>query len=96
MKNIKNVSKKVVEVYVVKHLALYPEYDKEDLKMIGVFSSYDEAVKGINKVKDQPGFRDNSRIIDPLKNDNISGFYINAYIVNKCYWEEGFINATDA
>jgi len=51
----------------------------ENYKKIGTYTSYELAEAAKNRVKDKPGFID-------YPND----FYIDEYIIDKDYWENGF------
>jgi hypothetical protein len=66
-------------VYVLHHVVREFE-DDEDAKLIGVYSTEDEARSAIARLADQPGF-----------SDYPDGFQIDAYPVNKDHWIEGFV-----
>jgi hypothetical protein len=53
---------------------------KEDAKLIGAYSSSEAAAAAIDRVKDQPGFV-----------DDVAGFEVSAYEIDKDHWAEGFI-----
>jgi hypothetical protein len=50
-----------------------------NVKLIGVYSSYQNAVDARERVRDKPGFRDYP-----------NGFCIDRYQVDKDWWPEGF------
>jgi hypothetical protein len=52
----------------------------EDEKLIGVYSTRDEAEAAIGRVKGQPGFVDAPE-----------GFLIDPYVVNEDHWAEGYV-----
>ena len=54
--------------------------EHEDIKLIGVYSSQKEAENAITRLRLQPGFCDTPE-----------GFAISKIILNKDYWEEGYI-----
>lgn len=76
-------------VFVVQHVRA--ENDSEDVKMIGVYSSREEAEAAVERKRKFSGFSDFPRIVDPMKDDDLSGFYINEMILNHDYWSEGFV-----
>ena len=57
----------------------------DDEKFIGVYASLANAEAAIQRVKDQPGFRDHP-----------DGFEICEYPIGKDHWEQGFISWTEA
>lgn len=76
-------------IYLVQHLHTLDQ-EREDIKVIGLFSSEKEALNAIDQLKDMPGFIDFPKIIDPLLDDDRNGFYIDAYQVDQSHWNEGF------
>jgi len=77
-------------VYLLQHCHVLSN-GEEDVKIIGIYSSSSMALAAISSVKDQPGFSDSPRLIDPLSEDEIDGFYIDEYILDQDHWTEGFI-----
>jgi hypothetical protein len=77
-------------VFVVQHLRVDPD-GAENVKFIGVYRLLDSAQSAIERLKSQPGFCDASRIVDPLKDDDLSGFHIDEYEMDKDHWTEGFV-----
>jgi len=65
-------------VFIVQHKR-HKDEDNEDTKFIGVYSSNQNAVDAVNRLKKQPGFKDHS-----------TGFYIDEYEIDKDHWVEGF------
>ena len=65
-------------VFIVQHERIKDE-DNEDVKIIGVYSSKENAGDAINRLRNQPGFKDHS-----------NGFNIDEYEINKDHWVEGF------
>ncbi|MGN6058985.1 MAG: DUF7336 domain-containing protein [Sphingomicrobium sp.] len=68
-------------VYPLFHVRSDDEYG-DDAKLIGVYSSEDEARQAIARLADQPGFRDHP-----------NGFQFEPYELNKDHWSEGFVSA---
>ena len=67
-----------MKVYLLWHTPLSGA--EEDVKLLGVYSSEQKAVEGRERAKRLPGFR-----------DNYQGFQIDAYVVDRDEWREGFI-----
>ncbi len=74
-------------VYLLWHQFEFKDNKTEDLddraKLIGVYSDEEEAKRAIDRVKDQPGFRDYPE-----------GFLIDAYKLGQDHWTEGFVTYT--
>jgi hypothetical protein len=68
-----------MDVYVLHHVHEI-EPDHEDAKLIGVYSTEDEARKAIERLKGQPGFCDSPE-----------GFQIDRYALDQDNWTEGYI-----
>lgn len=79
-----------VTVLVVQHLDVHAN-GEECVRMIGVYSNRDEAERAVARQSSLPGFRDHSNIIDPLRDERESGFYIDEYQVGQDHWTEGFV-----
>ena len=77
-------------VFVVEHLHVLPG-GQENVKFIGVYRSSEAAHAAIERRKVHPGFRDHPRLIDPITDDDESGFYIGEYELDKDQWDEGFV-----
>ncbi len=71
-------------VYILEHIYELEEVDQ--IKFIGVFSSYENAELAIDKLKGLPGF----------KNFPIECFQISENIIDNIGWPEGFIKWEDA
>ena len=78
-----------MKVYILQHLMIY-SHDDEDVKLIGAFATINSAIDAVNELSNKPGFKLASRIIDPLEEDYVSGFYIDEYTINELSWGEGF------
>ncbi|CAG0926367.1 hypothetical protein TFLX_00035 [Thermoflexales bacterium] len=77
-------------VYLLQHLHVLAN-GEEDAKIIGIYSSRSAALAAIDRVKTQPGFSDFPRLLDPLSEDEVDGFYIDEYVLDQDHWSEGFI-----
>ena len=76
-------------VFVVHHLHVH-EDGTECAKMIGVYRSRTDAEHAVGRLAMQPGFRDFPKILDPLRDDVESGFYIDEYKIGEDHWTEGY------
>jgi hypothetical protein len=77
-------------VFTLQHLHVFPD-GQECNKFIGVYSNEVSAKAAVERLKIQPGFCDHPKIIDPLLEDYISGFYIDEYSIDKDHWAEGYV-----
>jgi hypothetical protein len=66
-------------VFVVHHEHQFSE-DRESVKLIGVYATRNDAEQAIERLKQQPGFRELPE-----------GFSIDRYEVGKDHWAEGFV-----
>jgi hypothetical protein len=73
-------------VYLLQHLHYHLD-GEESVLTIGVFSSREAAVSAVARLADEPGFRDNPKIV----NDEGEGFYISETRLDEASWEEGFV-----
>ena len=66
-------------VWVVMHVHEFSE-DREDIKMIGVYSSEAEAHRAVIRLSTQPGFKDLPEC-----------FSVTEYPLDKDHWTEGYV-----
>jgi hypothetical protein len=71
-----------MDVYLLWHVHELPD-DEEDVKLIGVYASPEDAEQARVRVGSQPGFRDSPE-----------GFLVDRYTVGKDHWTEGFVTET--
>jgi hypothetical protein len=71
-----------MEVFVLQHVHALDD-DDEDVKMIGVYSSREQADAAIERLSIQPGF-----------SDDIGGFAVSPYILDEDHWREGYVTVT--
>jgi homoserine kinase type II len=76
-------------VFVVQHLRRHSD-DEENVKLIGVYRSAEAARAAIDRLKAQPGFRDNPNVVDALRDTDDQGFHVDEYPLDKDHWAEGF------
>lgn len=78
-------------VYLLEHLNILLD-DKEEIKLIGIYSTIEKAVDAWKQAKEQPGFIEFSTLINPEMDEEERGFYITDYTLDKSYWDEGFVS----
>jgi hypothetical protein len=66
-------------VFIVQHVHKFDE-GEENVKMIGVYSTQEQAERAVERLREQPGFRDVP-----------TGFSIDPYIVDEDNWTEGYV-----
>ncbi len=71
-----------MEVFILWHVHTFDD-DEEDEKLIGVYSTQEEAEAAIERLKAKPGFVDATE-----------GFGIDCYVVNEDHWTEGYVTMT--
>jgi len=76
-------------VIVAQHLRMHKS-SNENVKFIGVYKTLRSARAAIARLRKQPGFRDFPRIVEPLRDDDPQGFYVDRYELNKDHWTERF------
>jgi hypothetical protein len=71
-------------VYILDHV-YEVESGEERHKMIGAYTSRENAEAALARVRGMPGFR-----------DHVDGFCISETPLNRDHWEEGFVNGQEA
>lgn len=71
-----------MRVYVLQHVHKL-EVDNEDVKLIGVYSTEDQAITAIERMISLPGFRKAP-----------DGFHIDGYELDQDHWTEGYVTVT--
>lgn len=66
-------------VFLVHHVHEMPS-GEEDVKLIGVYASQEDAEKAVARAKQWPGFKDHPE-----------GFEISSCVVGRDHWTEGFV-----
>lgn len=66
-------------VFILQHVS--KEMANENVKLIGVYSSLQEAEAAIERLKSKPGFLNAT-----------TDFHIDKYEINKDHWAEGFVS----
>lgn len=79
-------------VFLLQHLHVLPQ-GEDDVKTIGIYSTEAEALAAIERLRQQPGFAEFPRRIDPLVEGFVDGFYLDEYLLNEDNWAEGFVTA---
>jgi len=70
-------------VYLVHHIHEFPD-GSEDIKLIGVYASEEEAINAVERARQLPGF-----IKFP------EGFEISSHKIGRDDWTEGFVTIDD-
>ena len=73
-----------MEVFLVHHVHVHEDGAEEDVKLIGVYSTHENADRAKERAESLPGFRDAP-----------TGFSIDRYHVDEDNWTEGYITVTD-
>ncbi|WP_020411280.1 DUF7336 domain-containing protein [Microbulbifer variabilis] len=76
--------------FLLQHLHVIAE-DNDCVKVIGLYASKEDALGAIERLASQPGFSGCPKLIDPLEDDEESGFYIDEYEIGKDHWSEGYV-----
>ncbi|MHB9106588.1 MAG: DUF7336 domain-containing protein [Armatimonadota bacterium] len=76
-------------VYILHHVHLLTE-DREDVKLIGVYSSRDNAEAAVERLRNQPGFCKTPKLVNLDTDENTDGFQIVEYGLDEDHWQEGF------
>lgn len=84
-----------MSVFVLQHCHTN-EWDDDDAKLIGVYSSRLEAERAVERLRTMPGFVDYPRVVDPRKDEDPNGFYISEFELDQDEWRQGFISAIQA
>jgi hypothetical protein len=71
-------------VFVVQHVHTLDD-DVEDIKLIGVYSSRENAEAAVARLSRQPGFADAP-----------DGFHVDEYRVDQDQWTEGYVTVETA
>lgn len=70
----------MASVFVLQHVHAVADGD-EDVKLIGVYSSRENADAAAARLRDQPGFADAP-----------DGFHVDEYRLDQDHWAEGFVS----
>ena len=74
----------MTRVYILQHVHSFAG-GAEDIKLIGIYSSRENAQAAITRLSQAPGF-----------SESLDGFCIDEYQVDKDQWVEGFSTVTNA
>lgn len=75
-------------VFVVQHLHTLPQRE-DNVKMIGVYVTREDAIEATKRLATQPGFREFPDVVD-CATENRQGFHIDEYEIGKDHWQEGY------
>ena len=76
-------------VFVLQHLHLLND-DEEDVKMLGVYSTQENALAAVERFRRLPGFRDLPQMADAGAPGVSEGFYLDKYELDQDSWSEGY------
>ena len=81
-------------VFVLQHLHLFSDHE-EDCKIIGVYSSHENARRAVERLRLAPGFRDFPALVSDLGQGpgEGSGFYLDEHLLDSDGWTSGFETA---
>jgi hypothetical protein len=77
-------------VFILQHLHVLPD-GEENIKMIGVYRTYDSALAAVFRLREQSGFADFPDVITADNSGSRDGFYIDEYELDADNWSEGFV-----
>ena len=78
------------KVYTLQHLHT-PLNGEADVKIIGVYSTEEKIKEAVARLSKAPGFKESFKLIDPLKDKETDGFYMDEYEIDKDHWKEGYV-----
>lgn len=76
-------------VYLLQHLHVLP-HGEDDVKTIGIYSSWEAAMDAVGRLKTQSGFRDFPCVVNPDVDERPDGFYLDEYLIDQNCWQEGY------
>ncbi len=71
-------------VFLVQHEHELPGY-RDEVKLIGVYATQEDADEAVERLKQHVGFRDHP-----------DGFSVDKYEIGKDHWTEGFVTVSEA
>ena len=80
------------QVFVLSHVVLLPpDFEQEQQKWVGIYTTQEHALAAIERLKQQRGFRDHPNLIDyDAEHPDFQGFSIDSYDLDQDYWPEGY------
>ncbi len=84
----------MTSVFVLQH-SHSPTPDHDEVKLVGVYATRAAAEAAVERLCALPGFRNYPRIVDH-DSDNVEGFHIDEYQLDRDNWTEGFITWAEA
>ena len=80
------------QVFVLSHVVLLPpDFEQEQEKWVGIYSTHEHALEAISRLKHQRGFREHPNLIDyEAEHPDFQGFSIDSYDLDQDYWPEGY------
>ncbi|RYD62561.1 MAG: serine kinase [Verrucomicrobiaceae bacterium] len=77
-------------VFVVQHLHTLPD-GEDNVKMIGVYATREDAVDAVRRLASQPGFHNLPDVVDYDLDGDGQGFHVEEYEIGKDHWQEGYV-----
>lgn len=77
------------KVYLLNHIYMLDDDYCEDVKLVGIYSSYEAAKAAVDRLKDKQGFCDYPNIREPGDVD-AEGFEISETEIGRDGWIEGY------
>ncbi|MCH9693769.1 MAG: serine kinase [Gammaproteobacteria bacterium] len=77
-------------VFLVQHLHVLPQ-GEEDVKLIGVYQTREDAQAAVARSREQSGFCDFPKLVDPATDDDAQGFYIDEIVIGMNHFENGYV-----
>ena len=76
-------------VFILHYVDVLPN-GEQSVMLIGAYRTSAAARSAVERLKSQPGFCDQPRLIDP-DSDEVEGFSLSEYELDKDHWEDGFV-----
>jgi hypothetical protein len=76
--------------FIVQHLHILPN-GEENVKMIGLYASRNDAIAAATRLGSEPGFCDHPKIVNFDVDSDMQGFQIEEYEIGKDHWKKGYV-----
>jgi hypothetical protein len=82
-----------MKIYILQHSRYLSESENDEVKFIGVYSTFALAEAAMMQLRHQTGFKEFPEFIDPLEKEGSkwSGFCISETETGREGWTEGFV-----
>lgn len=82
-------------VYLLQH-SHARSADADEVKVIGVYRTRDDALAAVARLRGQPGFRNHPHVVNPDLDSGDEGFHVSEMVLGKDSWVDGFISWAEA